>query len=168
MSQERGSCNSGSGAMALPPWHVSLKKSHLDGKGQRQYKMKRGLWTPQNSISEKQAKKTMQLQTQVAFHGEGRKMGRVAPTAMRITPEQEQDWVLINKLPTFAQLNFRTATYQWLRHASCFSPFWTEALIEIIVCLFRPSYVGHVCLQVVQITCIFSSDREDLYSRSYP
>lgn len=48
MSQERGSYlrNLSQGVASMAFWFKKKKKSQLDRKGQRKYKMKRGLWIP--------------------------------------------------------------------------------------------------------------------------
>ena len=59
-----------------------LKRTSLNGKVQRQYKMKTDLLGPQNSTGKMQAKKTMELQIWTTFHGK-KKTHRVESRARK-------------------------------------------------------------------------------------
>lgn len=107
--------------------------------------MKRGLWTPRIPLARSNqnhaAENTCHLSWKRKKHLE------VEPRAMRITPEQIQDCILVRELPTSAQLDFSTAIGQWLWCDSCFTSFRIGASMVIALCLSHHCMLG-VCVGV--------------------
>ena len=117
------------------PKVLKRNTTSLNGKVQRQYKMKRDLLGPQNSTGKMQAKKTMELQIWTTFHGKKRLIGWNQEPGRR--KQEKHSWAEV-EWRTVQHLSRQTSKLLWISNCCVpyiFSLSKQKSLYLFIICL---------------------------------